>query len=145
MFRNLININNIKRSYFILHHPSKVKIFENNNYYDYSYPYKDNIKCEISYTGDTNDIKTTNLVITNLNSVSDIYYLDSYLSYFSKSKNTIQLLNPNLYNLYMYISSKNLYRNENEFIIHTVDTKYNKIIPKLLKINEIKQRKIWKF
>ena len=118
------------------------------NYTEYFVPYNSHINFFETVVKPTNHTLSTFISFFNLDKVYDIYYLDSYLSYFPNSSNTVDLLNPNLQNLYMYLTTKNLYRTQNNFVVHYLhEEQYKqnqKIIPQLLEINNQMERKIWK-
>ncbi len=137
-------LNIIKRNLFILHHPSKKLLLDTDNYTDYTYPYDNKTDFVLSLSKPTDHIQSTFIRLNNLQNVSDIYYLDSYLSTFKNSLNTVSLLNPHLSNVYMYLQLKNIYHTQNEFIIYNLDNKDNKLIQKLNEINKQMGRKIWK-
>ena len=144
IIRRISSFNIIKRKLFILHHPSKKVLVETDNYIDYVCPYNDKIKFIFSISKAANHIIYTFVNINNLENITDINYLDSYLSKFNKSLNTVKLNNPNLLNVYQHLTLKNIYRTQNEFIIYNEEQQNNNIIKKLNEINENMGRKIWK-
>jgi hypothetical protein len=131
-------------------HKSAKEIFiDTDNYTEYLVRYDNNHNTFLeTIVKPTNHTLSTFITLTNLDKVNDIYYLDSYLSHYNNSMNTINLLNPTLSNLYMYLTAHNLYRTQNEFIVNYLyDYQYKqnqKVIPRLLEINNTMERKIWK-
>ena len=140
-------LNLIKRNLFVLQKPSKIISEDINSYIDFVCPYNQTTSYVLSMRKPTNHIVSTFVKIENLEKVSDIYYLDSYLSTFHNSFNTVGLMNPNLINLYMYLTERNIYRTQNEFIIYNLQNtnlhNVNNVIQKLHKINKITGSDIW--
>jgi hypothetical protein len=123
------------------------------------YPYDYNTKFTATYSAnhDIQQIDNINPLSTyvrldNLSFPRDIYFLDSYLEYFKHSHNTVHLYQPKLSFIYMLLSSKNLYRHQNEFIIFDLNSlckhennENERIKNDLLQINHLTNTNIWKF
>ena len=152
MFNLIKNIKNIKtpliinkNHLFTYHLASRKVLIETDSIIEYEHPYNNEIKCDITYSKLTNErIMSTFVSIHKLDTIDDVHYLDSYLSTFPKSFNIVKLFEPNLYNIYHYLTARNLYRPQNHFMLVNVREKYHNILPELIDINKSVGRNVWK-
>ena len=81
-----------------------------------------------------NIIIKTSIKVNNIKNVDDILYLNECLSTLSKTNNTIYLNNPDLQNVYQYLSINNIYNTNNTFKIFNLDKKYDKFLISFMKV-----------